>query len=444
MNRSSIVFVCCSIAWFLLPVPEARTQERNQSKAVEDWIRKSAVPFDDSTDDFGAMDGLFRRARVIALGEATHGQHEVFEIKRQLTMHLIRTQGIRLVAYEASASKMLDANEYVSCNSNDRERAMAGFGMLIWQIEENRALLDDLREWNRQASEQDRVRLIGIDAQDREAAKSRLIQLIGEGQVEAVLRINDLAPRAQKSIAEMMAGNLASWDEIVQEIEDLRALLQKQVPSDSAKANEYLLRVQEFLYSLTIFSSRGGRDQAMAELLLNQLEQTGAESRCVVWAHNAHVQLSPLGYLGSTDLAMGGHLAKRLGDRFYALGVAFGEGEFQANAPATDGGWGFRRYRLSPAPEGSLESMLGKIGLERFLVDLRGAPESLAVQQWLRSPHGQRWYGGYSVPDDCDALTRDASKLMPTTPREDFDGLLYVAKTKSAKPLNSKLILDHK
>ena len=422
----------------------AFAQKSNESKSVEEWIRDSAVPFGETTDDFGSMDRVFQRARVIALGEATHGQHEVFEIKRQLTMHLIRTQGIRLVAYEASASKMLNANEYVSGKSDDRKKAIAGFGMLIWQIEENRALLDDLREWNRQASVEDQVRLIGIDAQDSEAAMSRLIQLIGEVEFETVSRIKELAPRAQKSIAERMAGNRQGWGAISREIEDLRTILQKQIPADSANANEYELRVEEFLCSLTMFSSRGGRDKAMAELLLKQLDQAGAEVRCVVWAHNGHIQLSPLRYLGSTDLSMGGHLEKRLGDRYYALGVAFGEGEFQANAPSPDGSWGFRRYRLSAAPEGSLEWRLGKVGGERYLLDLRSAPQASNVQQWLRSAHGQRWFGGYSVPDDWDSFTRDASKLMPTTPREDFDGLLYVAKTRSAKPLDSKSILENK
>lgn len=432
------------IAWLYLITVFLSQACAQEHAPIENWLRESAVPFDESTDDFGSMNGVFQRVRVVALGEATHGQHEVFEIKRQLTMHLIRTQGIRLVAYEASASKMLQVNDYVSGQSDDRKQAMAGFGMLIWQIEENRALLDDLREWNRQALEEDQVRLIGIDSQDSEAAMSRLIQLIGDGQLETVSRIKDLAPRAQKSIAEMMTGKRESWDEISREIEELRAFLQMHPPADSANASEYELRVEEFLYSLTIFSSRGGRDQAMAELLLKQLDQLGAKSRCIVWAHNGHIQLSRLRNLESTELAMGGHLAKRLGDRYYALGVAFGEGEFQANAPASDGSWGFRRYRLSPAPEGSLEWMLGKAGGERYLLDLRIAPQSTIVQQWLRSPHGQRSFGGYSVPDDCDSMTREASRLMPTTPRQDFDGFLYVAKTKSADPVDTKLILENK
>lgn len=454
MRRSPKVCKCYTLAWFLLQmsvlqvtamqVTVLHAQENRQTASVESWMRESAVPFKDTTNSLGSMDAALRPARVIAIGEATHGQHEVFEAKLQLTMQLIRTNGIRLVAYEASASKMLDANDYVSGKADDVQRAMAGFGMLIWQIEENRALLEQLREWNRQASAQDQVRLVGIDAQDSQAAMSRLILLVGEWHSETVAQMKELVSRVPKVIATMMTGDRQPWDEIAKEIESLRTVLRNDITVNADNAAQYELRVCEFLYSLSIFSTRGGRDEAMAQLLLKQLEQTGIDSRCVVWAHNAHIQRSPLGYLGSPELAMGGHLAKRLGNRYYALGVAFGEGEFQANAPAPDGSWGFRRYRLSAAPEGSLDWMLGKAGLERYLLDLRGAPKSTAVQQWLSSPHGQRWFGGYSVPDDCESVTRDASKLMPTTPREDFDGLLYVAKTTAAKPRNAKLILENK
>lgn len=144
----------------------------------------------------------------------------------------------------------------------------------------------------------------------------------------------------------------------------------------------------------------------MAELLLKQLEQSGVETRCVIWAHNAHVQRSPLRYLDTDELAMGGHLSKSLGDKYYAIGVAFGEGEFQANVQSEGGKWEFRRYTLSPAPEESLEARLGTAGHEKLLLDLRTAPKTESVQNWLRSGHGQRWFGGYTsveeVKEDLD------------------------------------------
>ena len=176
------------------------------SASVESWLRRAAVPMETSSKNFGPLDRQFAQARVIALGEATHGQHEVFEAKRQLTKYLIQNHGVRLVAYEASASRMREANEYVSGQSEDLSQAMKGFGMLIWQVEENRGLLQDLRAWNQQASDRDQVRLIGCDAQDIGAARERLIDLLGSDHQEMVNEIREIVPRAEASMKELMAG----------------------------------------------------------------------------------------------------------------------------------------------------------------------------------------------------------------------------------------------
>lgn len=75
------------------------------------------------------------------------------------------------------------------------------------------------------------------------------------------------------------------------------------------------------------------------------------------------------------------------------------------------------------------------------LLDLRSTPQDEAIQQWLKAGHGQRWFGGYGVTDDCDQRTQGASQLLPTYPIEDFDGMLFVSETRAAEPIDRSLIL---
>jgi erythromycin esterase len=92
-----------------------------------------------------------------------------------------------------------------------------------------------------------------------------------------------------------------------------------------------------------------------------------------------------------------------------------------------------------------LEADLAATGLGDLAVDLRTAPPDTTVQRWLTTPHGQRWWGGYNVPDDCDERTRDASQLMPMTPANDFDGLVFFARTTAAVPVDrSRIIPSHR
>jgi len=64
------------------------------------------------------------------------------------------------------------------------------------------------------------------------------------------------------------------------------------------------------------------------------------------------------------------------------------------------------------------------------------------VTTWLDSGHGQRWFGGYSVADDCDQRTADAATLLATFPRRDLDALVDLARTRAAEPLDPARLLE--
>jgi len=277
----------------------------------------------------------------------------------------------------------------------------------------------------------------GFDAQDGAAVMARLAALLAPGEAALVTRMRDVAGRAAAAIGALFGGDRAPYEAAEGEVRELAAALRRAPLAAPGTEAERELRVCELVLHLSMYTTPGGRDKAMAELLLAQLAEG---ERCVVWAHNGHVQKSALRYLGTDELAMGGHLAAALGPRYLAVGFAFGEGEFQANVQNTEGRWGFRRYRLSAPPEGSLEAALLAAHDGDFVLDLRAAPDVPAVQAWLTSGHGQRWFGGYQVGDDCDERTRDASTLLQTFPAVDFDALVFLRRTTAAKPLDPERI----
>jgi erythromycin esterase len=415
------------------------------STTVNAWLHASATPLRETeppaAHPFGTIESRMVSARVFALGEATHGQHESFELKRRLTMHMVREHGYRLVAYEASASSVRGGDDYIAGRTNDRLKAIGSLGMLVWAIDENGELLDDLRAWNSSHAASQRVRLIGVDAQDGRAVVARLRALLAPASASLAQRAQVLVGRAPAATQRMYGGERAAFDTVQTEAALLATELRAAPLADPLDGAERELRIQELVGHLGMYGSNGGRDRLMASLLLTQLAGVPADVRCIVWAHNAHVKKSTLRYLGSDELAMGGHLAHALGDGYYALGFAFGEGEFQANALRPDGTWGFKRYTMSAPPRTSLEEEFMLAGLGDFVVDLRGAGADPTLRAWLDTGHGQRWWGGYNVPDDADAQTRDASRLMRTTPSEDFDGFAFLARTRAATPVDTSLII---
>jgi erythromycin esterase len=399
------------------------------------WLEEHAITSDTGQLDAGRLAQLLASHRVIGLGEATHGQHEAFDLKRRVTMELVRRHGFRTVAYEASASQARLCDDLIQGRSNDIRAAMRGFGMLIWDVEENAALLKDLRTWN-EANPNDRVRFIGVDAQDGDAVVSRIGELVTDHLLRD--RVTKLVEQAGPAMQQLFQGDRSAFDALRTDLDTLERDMVNATLERPEDHSELRLRVQELRSFITMYGSPGGRDLAMADLLLAQL---GPTEKCVVWAHNGHVKRSALDYLGTEELAMGGHVANALHTDYYALGFTFGSGAFQANAADSTGRWGFKRYHHSAPATGSLEADLAATGLGDLAVDLRSAPRDSTVHRWLYSAHGQRWWGGYQVPDDCDERTRDASQLMHMTPANDFDGLVFFVRTTAAVPIDRTRIL---
>lgn len=405
---------------------------------VHRWLRTSAVALD-APNAFTALDAALDGVRVVALGEATHGQHEAFELKRAWTMHLVRNKGFRYVAYEASASKARACEDYIAGRSDDRRAAMRGFDMLIWYVEENAALLDDLRAWNQEAGPDDQVHFFGVDAQDGHAVDARMTELLAT-YPDLSARITLMRPRAEAAVQAHFQGDRRMLDSVLVEVAQLRADIERATANDPQRA-DIVLHTQELCAYFTQYGSPGGRDSAMGELLLLRLAQLEPDARCVFWAHNAHVQKSALSYLGTDELASGGYLHKALGDAFYSVCFTFGTGAFQATAQHPSGGHGFKRYTHKHIVEGSLEWQLSGVNAGDHFIDLRHAPKDDAVQQWLTTGHGFRWWGGYRVPDDVDAATSDLTRLSQLHPITDHDGLVFLARTTAARPMDAARIM---
>lgn len=410
----------------LLTLSLAGCATRSAPTTIDAWLERDAVRLVDGEP--AALPQALLRARVVGLGEATHGQRESFAWKLALTMQLVRDHGVRVVAYEASASKAVACDDYIAGRSDDIDTAMKGLGMLIWQVEENARLLRELRAWNERAAEADRVRFIGVDVQDLAAAAARLRSALGPAHAELGARAVKVASAFEESVPKMMSGERGPYEAALGDVGEVLALVDAVASTGGTDAAEIALRRSEYLHAVNVPSSAGARDRGMAELLLAQLDGIGPDAKAVVWAHNLHVFRSPMLYVGTTEPALGGVLGAACGDRYYALGVFFGEGEFAA-LDRGENGWGFRTYAIDPPPESAFEAPFVHRRSGPLLVDLRTAPTAGPVRAWLDAEHGHRTFGGYNVPPDAREISREPDRLMPIVPARDYDGVLFLPTT---------------
>lgn len=420
--------LCCAISLHGLAGCAATTPPAS----VEEWIERQAIELDQ--EPAPALPASVRSARIVGLGESTHGQHEAFEWKRALTMRLIREEGVRVVAYEASASSAVACDEYIAGAHDDLTRAMKGLGMLIWNVEENARLLRDLRAWNERAAPADRVRFLGFDVQDTRAVAARLRAALEPTDPALAERTTAAVAAYDRSLETLMAGDPAAYRTALAEIGSLREAIAAATPSLSEEAaREVRLRSLELLYAVEVPSSPGARDRAMALLFLEQLDAMPAGTKAVAWAHNQHLHRSVIMMVGATEPAMGAVLGERIGTEYVAVGFLTGEGAFAA-LDRDSVGWGFRTYRLDPPPPAAFEAPFARVASEPILLDLRSAPTSGPVAAWLDATLGHRTFGGYGLPPDVQAMSSDPARLWPARPRSDWDALLFLPRTTTSTP----------
>jgi erythromycin esterase-like protein len=157
------------------------------------------------------------------------------------------------------------------------------------------------------------------------------------------------------------------------------------------------------------------RDASMAANVSWILDHSPV-AKIVLWAHNGHV-------MTAGNWSMGSALRRMHGDRMVVFGFSFNQGSFQAVSQQH----GLKEFTVPPAPAGSLDATLAASGIPLFALDLRAAPKTGPVAEWLHASHATRSIGAVYPEDAPYAML--ANQVAP----EAFDVLLFVEKTTAAR-----------
>ena len=209
----------------------------------------------------------------------------------------------------------------------------------------------------------------------------------------------------------------AEWKKVVEHLEASRAAYGKK----GATVRDADWAIQNARVVLECMQMRAGevtRDASMAANVKWILDQTPG-AKIVLWAHNGHVSTSAM------YAPMGADLRRMYGDQMVVFGFAFNQGSFQAKAMSEGGR--LKNHTVPPAPGGSLDATLAASGIPLFALDLRQAPKSGPVAEWLKAPHKTRSIGaGYP---DGEPFALMAEQVAP----ENYDAILFVEKTTAAR-----------
>jgi erythromycin esterase len=404
------------------------------------WIRAKSIPIatvepGNGFADLEPMRAIIGNARIVSLGEATHGTREFFQLKHRLLEFCVSELGFTIFGIEASYPECLRINDYVLYGLGNPAEALAGQRFWTWDTEEVLALIEWMRTWNYAHAR--KVKFYGFDMQFPTEAALGVLDYLKRvapdlaAASEAPLwplsddfsadrfhllaaATRDAASASIARILETFTRQHAAWAAATSELEWQLAHLNACVLDQAAR-----LRLS---ISHDTFVSR---DVSMAENVRALLDLEGPHARAVLWAHNGHASReSPYHTDDKTPIPnMGSRLHEMFGREHLVIGFAFNQGSFQAHEP----GRGLVDHTVLPAPEGSLDRVLADAGVPMLLLDLAAVPADDPVASWLASRPATRYIG--AVYSDA----RAQEYLHSADPRREYDVLAFVETTTAAR-----------
>ncbi|MFI7544023.1 erythromycin esterase family protein [Actinoplanes sp. NPDC049599] len=393
--------------------------------------------------DPGDLDELVERAgraRVVLLGEASHGTHEFTAWRAALTRRLIEEQGFAFVAVEGDwpGCARVDRSVRALPGEDVRPReALLGPGRWptwLWATEEVRGFCEWLRTANRARGLQ--VGFHGLDVYSLGESLRAILAHLREhdpDQVPAALAAyRCFEPYAENPQAYAWSTRFVSAsreNEVVDLLVRLREREARQAGELAVWQHAEVVAGAEHYYRAMLHGcprSWNVRDRHMDETLDRLLRHYGPDARAVVWAHNTHV-----GDARATDQARHGEntLGELARDRYGAGRVLLvGSGTHRGTVVAGES-WGapMRELAVPPAREGSLEDVLHATAPPRALLAFRPGEWPALLTEEL----AHRAIGVVYRPD-----RERWANYVPTVLGDRYDAFLWFDETRAVRPLH--------
>jgi erythromycin esterase-like protein len=398
-----------------------------------------------SPADLGPLLDRIGDARVVMLGEASHGTHEFYTWRAELSKRLIQEKGFGFISVEGDWPDCYRVNRYIKgyprtpANARDALATYRRWPTWMWANEEIVELAGWLRQYNDGRREEERVGFYGLDVYslwDSLAEVMKYLRAKMPDSLETARRaIRCFEPYGEDE-QEYARATLFVPTSCQEEVCRLLSELRSRVPKEGgdgrdghfvAEQNALVVKNAEAYYRAMVRGDNESwnvRDRHMAETLDRLLKHHGPNSRAIVWEHNTHI-----GDARFTDMASDGMVnIGQLGRERYgeANVVLVGFGTYRGSVIAGEE-WGAtpETMRVPPGREDSWEDLMHRIepADKLFLFNESASEEILEVR-------GHRAIGVVYRPQ-----YEHFGNYVPTVMPGRYDAFLFIDRTRALEPL---------
>jgi erythromycin esterase len=407
-----------------------RTQPLNfkANRSELAWLKTHCIPIKTSNAESGLEDleplrKIIGDAKIVALGENTHGSSEVFTMKHRLVEFLVTKMNFTIFSLEASLPESYLLNDYVLQGNGDPKALLGEMHFWICNTQEVLNMVTWMRKFN--ADGKGPIQFTGFDMQYPDLALNNLLKfsekndnnlkskvdsisilmaLLKTKDPQNILVTNDLNILKQRcdTVLSLIIKHKANYLRKVQ-VSEYNLILQNAIVLNQCLTSAVKPVGDRFFY----------RDECMAkniELIL----ANNPDAKIILWAHNAHVA-NQKGYMGNL-------LKEKFGDKYFSIGLLSNSGTYTAKR--TDDV--MSNNVLEEGKPGSFEYSFHRLDLPYFLFDFKQLDTTNHDSNWLSRSLNYRSIGALVTNEQF--IKSNISKL--------YNSIIYIDSTHASKCFN--------
>lgn len=384
-------------------------------------------------------------ARVVLIGEASHGTSEFYRMRARITQRLIEDKKFKFVAVEADWPDAARIDHYVRHRDVPPSdwTAFARFPTWMWRNAETKSFVDWLHKNNETRAFETRAAFYGLDLYSLYNSVRVVLEYLDSVDPELAVvareRYGCLSPWQADPAAYGRAALTGEYRKCEKDVShvlvDVLRNQQDYVMQDGeryfdAAQNARLIANAERYYRTMYYGSRASwnlRDSHMFETLNQLLNHHGAHSKAVIWAHNSHI-----GDASATEMSQRGEynigqLCRRaFGGACFSIGFGTNDGTVAA---ASNWDAPMEVMNVRPAHAQSYERLFHLTNAPGLMLSLK---ENGALRERLMRPLLERAIGVIYRPD-----SELASHYFEATLPRQFDEYIWIDRTSAVKPIES-------
>ncbi|MEK5069194.1 erythromycin esterase family protein [Sporosarcina sp. FSL K6-1508] len=418
---------------------------------LEEAVKKYALPFD-SEDDLTSILEAIGDAKIVLLGEASHGTSEFYSVRAKLSKMLIEQKGFSAIAVEGDWPSAQHVNRYIKGYGERKEnvqevlKAFGRWPTWMWANEEIAAFIDWLKILNDNRIPDLKVGFYGIDMYSLWESMEEIVRYLTKSNpAGADLELAKKAFSCFEPFNEMpdhYAISTAHFSQVcIDEVSELLSSIRshkeryedKHETNLNLKVNALVTKNAEEYYRTMLQDnalSWNIRDEHMVEAINEVMNHYGDEAKIIVWEHNTHIGDARATTMKDDGMVNVGQLLREQykKDEVYAVGFGTHRGTVIA---AEEWGVPFKKIDVPPARQHSWEDLLHK----------SGAFDKLFIFKEENRKYFTDWIGHRAIGVVYNPENEQFGNYVPSQIGNRYDAFIFIDQTKALEPLNTGVMV---